>query len=557
MRGTGYAYSAYPAPPLRSPVVPRQSSPVPRPPQPVPAAPLAVRARSPLWPHSPLPAAAAGDVVPCVVESPARRSSPGRHLSPGRPLAYPAEPPRSPAGRPLAYAAEAPRSTAGRPLAYPADLAAGSAVLRERSRPASPGRGVVVHDPAAAADGAALAASLRLERQAREALELQVKTLMESQGHHGQRPIGGGADALDSEPLRGSREDLRRQLAREQGEKRPLREAVQVAYVADNSALRANTPGIQYRFGTHVDLRAASGNLLRWGATVKGTECVGGEWLKVEGSGYLPMRLNGVRVLKRKGAPGCSSCWAGLCGAPAGLPRSGAATRAPEAWQAGTNTSPDLPGLGANIGAEVCIIGATGLRPGGGAEIFCRCRVRGQKVDAAETARRRDPCPVWESGHRLGFEEIRGRRLDFEVCSSQAHAMGEKVSILGRATLSVGRDWLGASESFEVDLPLSRYLCGAGSLRVRLFGVRPVGVNALHETVKATAFEDLDANGDGRITREEFADAYQKGRVKFGKDGNLVSPCGSPRSQWPSSGQGSLYGGSTTASTVTWVLVRH
>jgi hypothetical protein len=203
--------------------------------------------------------------------------------------------------------------------------------------------------------------------------------------------------------------------------------------------------------------------------------------------------------------------------------------------------------------AGVCIIGATGLRPGAaGSGIFCRFRIRGQKVDTAETARRWDPCPLWESGHRLGFDAIKGRKLDFEVYSSKAHPGGKTVSFLGRATLAVGKDWLGTSQSFEVDLPLSRYLSGAGSLKVRVFGVRPVGVTALQETVKATTFEDLDANGDGLITEKEFADAYQTGRVKFGTDGNLVSPCGSPRSPRPYSGQGSLYGGSTTASEAGW-----
>ncbi|CAK0815148.1 unnamed protein product [Prorocentrum cordatum] len=273
------------------------------------------------------------------------------------------------------------------------------------------------------------------------------------------------------------------------------------------------------------------------------------------------MRLNGVRVLKRQ-APGCASCWEGLRSWPSGPPRSSPAAlpagsvvgrRAPPARGAFQALRPLGPSAG------LCIVGARDLPPGGaGAEVFCRCRIRGQKVDAAETARRRDPCPVWESGHGLCFDAVRGRKLDFEVYSSQAHPRDGKVSFLGKATLSVGQDWLGTAESFEVDLPLSRYLCGAGSLKVRLFGVRPVGVDAIRETVKATTFEDLDANGDGRITREEFADAYQKGRVKFGKDGNLVSPAGSPRSPQPFPGDaagsvyggGSLYGGSTTASTV-------
>jgi len=397
-----------------------------------------------------------------------------------------------------------------------------------------------------------------LERQAREGLQLQLKAPMGSQGQYmgtGMPMLGGNADRLENDTLRRTVDDLRRQLAREQDKKALPHNNTQVAYVADNSALRADTPGIQYRFSTNVDDKDLSGPLLRWGATAKGTECAGGEWLKVEGSGYLPMRLGGVRVLKRvrrQVAPGCASCWEGVCGASSGKPQSGPVTQTGAI--AGRQVTYGLQGkslglMGQNAG--ICIVGATGLRPGDAvSEIFCRCRIRGQKVDAAETARRRDPCPVWESGHGLRFDEIKGRKLDFEVYSSKAHPRGEKVSFLGKATLSVGKDWLGASESFEAELPLSCYLSGAGSLRVRLFGVRPVGVNARQETVKATVFEDLDANGDGRITREEFTDAYQKGRVKFGKDGNLVSPHRSPRSP-PPYGE-SLYGDSTTASTVSF-----
>lgn len=401
---------------------------------------------------------------------------------------------------------------------------------------------------------------LQLQLQVNSPMGSQVNSPMGSQGQYmgaGVPMLGGSGDRLENDTLRRTVDDLRWQLASEQDKKkRLLRNNKQVEYVADNSALHANTPGIQYRYSTNIDDKGISGPLLRWGATERGTECAGGEWLKVEGKGYLPMRLRGARVLKRKGAPGCASCWEGLCGASSGLPRSGPGTQtgAIAGRQAPLGLVQKPLGL-LNQNAGICIVGATRLRPGDAvSEVFCRCRIRGQKVDAAETARRRDPCPVWESGHGLRFDAIKGRKLDFEVYSSQAHRKGEKVTFLGKATVSIGNDWLGTSECFEVELPLSRYLFDAGFLKVRLFGVRPVGISARQETIKATTFEDLDANGDGRVTREEFADAFQKGRVKFGKDGNLVTTYRSPQSPPQFSYGGSLYEGSTTASNATTVL---
>mmetsp|Transcript_121832 Transcript_121832/g.327234 ORF Transcript_121832/g.327234 Transcript_121832/m.327234 type:complete len:379 (+) Transcript_121832:18-1154(+) len=346
--------------------------------------------------------------------------------------------------------------------------------------------------------------------------------LMEQQG----QVLGAGVPRLGS-AAGGLGKDTLRRAVDDQDEKRRLHEKRQVTYMADNSALNANTQGIQFRFSTHVDDKDISGNILRWGATARGTECVDGEWLKVEGHGYLPMRLDGVQVLKRKATRGSSwlpSCFEGVCGTASGPSRS------PSAQTAGA-----IVGQASQLGlpnqkAVICIVGATGLRPvGPGSEFFCKCRIRDQKVDAAVTARRREQSPVWESGHELGFGEIAGRKLDFELYSSQTGEGRESVSYLGKATMSVDTQWLGVSETFEVDLPLSRFCCGAGSLKVRLFGVKPVRVKAHQQTVKAATFEELDANGDGKISRQEFLNAYREGRVKFSKDGSLVSPCGSPR----------------------------
>ncbi|CAK0899420.1 unnamed protein product [Prorocentrum cordatum] len=377
----------------RSPVASGRVSPKPRPPQPAPGAamPLPGRPRSPLQPRSPLggapsPASGAGAYG---ADSPVGRwpLSPERQPTSGfgtyaadSPLRHrPLSP--GPTGGPGARAADSPArlrplSPAGthgaetpvrqRPFSpdshtrYPIDVTTNSVLRGESGRSPSPshlsgslGRRAVSSTTSptmASSEAASLLASLREERRAREALELQVKKLVENNGHYNQILASKEADALkENDTLRRSVEELRRQLAQEREERRLLRDdkqdvggpgtqalsprlggasygyggkpcvgtplggsfgtqglrsAEQAVYVADNSCLHAKTPGIHYRLSTTLNSLDDPGNLLRWGSKVSGIECMGGEWLKVEGHGYLPMRLDGVQVLKRKARTG-------------------------------------------------------------------------------------------------------------------------------------------------------------------------------------------------------------------------------------------------------------
>ncbi|CAK0797408.1 unnamed protein product, partial [Prorocentrum cordatum] len=66
-------------------------------------------------------------------------------------------------------------------------------------------------------------------------------------------------------------------------------------YVADNTLLRAPTPGLSCRRSKRLDDRDDAGHVVHWGAVVAGRE-TGDGWLEAGGL-FLPMELEGVRVL--------------------------------------------------------------------------------------------------------------------------------------------------------------------------------------------------------------------------------------------------------------------
>mmetsp|Transcript_29963 Transcript_29963/g.90197 ORF Transcript_29963/g.90197 Transcript_29963/m.90197 type:complete len:209 (-) Transcript_29963:102-728(-) len=71
-----------------------------------------------------------------------------------------------------------------------------------------------------------------------------------------------------------------------------------VAYLVDNSQLKASTNGVGFRFSKRIMDRDLN-NVAHWNSVIQGVEA-GDDWVQV-GDCFLPQKLNGVQVLKRQG----------------------------------------------------------------------------------------------------------------------------------------------------------------------------------------------------------------------------------------------------------------
>eukprot|EP00913_Durusdinium_trenchii_P000316 g289.t1 len=67
-------------------------------------------------------------------------------------------------------------------------------------------------------------------------------------------------------------------------------------YLVDNSLLRSRSSGLRYR-GTDGEKNQVL-KPVPWGRTIWGVLDESGEWLKVQPGRYLPVRVDGIEVLK-------------------------------------------------------------------------------------------------------------------------------------------------------------------------------------------------------------------------------------------------------------------
>lgn len=344
-------------------------------------------------------------------------------------------------------------------------------------------------------------------------------------------------------------------------------------FMADNGKLKAETPGLQYRWSPNLDDKLtssydSSAQMLRWGDVVEGFELVKGEWIQTADGRYLPMKLNSVAVLKPHrgrsrspvfGGTGGASCFKGFMsksrskspapgvllpvqanpGRPRSPPQQASATAS--SWFGSRSKSPrQLTGK-----AGLWIVEARDLKIGRAeSSVYCKCSVRGSKAEPfqthgqimqnfSETAKTSAVPAQWEFYRLLEMNQVAGHKIDFEIYACSTGPKPGKETFLGKASLALSTEQCSPCEGFEAELPLSAYMLGAGALKVKVSGVRPAKSQARSvkiqtfandlQRMQAPTFDELDANGDGVITKAELATAFDEGKVQLAPDGSLVS----------------------------------